>query len=130
MSEQQFWKSDLGDKFAQACSTWAEGTDQDMLGYFQQSGTSIFTKVLKHLKKEFEFSHQNVSILDIGCSTGGKLAILESLGCQNLYGIDISKKAIQILKENHENYQAQVINGFDYNVFHTKGESYFLDFQS
>merc|ERR1712062_579697 len=110
MTEEQFWKSDQGDKFAQACSTWADGTDQDMLGYFQQSGTSIFTKVLNHLKKEFELSHQNVNILDIGCSTGGKLAILESLGCQNLYGIDISEKAIQILKENHQNYQARVIS--------------------
>ena len=39
------------------------------------------------------------------------------LGIKNLYGIDVSKKAIDILKENHDNYYAKVIEGFDYNVF-------------
>ena len=39
------------------------------------------------------------------------------LGIKNLFGIDVSKKAIDILKADHENYHAKVIEGFDYNVF-------------
>ena len=39
----------------------------------------------------------SAKIFDIGCSTGGKLAVLEKLGFdpKNLYGVDMSPMAIQ-----------------------------------
>ena len=41
-------------------------------------------------------------------------------GIKKLYGIDVSEKAIDILKADHGNYHAKVIEGFDYNVFHNQ----------
>ena len=80
MSEQKFWKSEKGNAFADACSSSAEVTDQDMLGYFQTSGTDLFKRVLNQLSKHGFPDYSEAHILDIGCSTGGKLAIFESLG--------------------------------------------------
>ena len=80
MSEQKFWNSEKGNAFAEACSSSAEVTDQDMLGYFQTSGTDLFKRVLDQLSKHGFPDYSEACILDIGCSTGGKLAIFESLG--------------------------------------------------
>jgi 2-polyprenyl-3-methyl-5-hydroxy-6-metoxy-1,4-benzoquinol methylase len=43
----------------------------------------------------------NCLILDIGCGNGKYLKILEKLGFQNLYGIDISSEQIKLAKESN-----------------------------
>lgn len=47
------------------------------------------------LTLEKNFSTKNISILDAGCGTGELLAKLEHKGYKNLYGFDISDKALE-----------------------------------
>lgn len=44
---------------------------------------------------------KNCTILDIGCGNGKFLNILNKLGFQNLYGIDISSQQIEIAKKSN-----------------------------
>jgi SAM-dependent methyltransferase len=125
------WKGEAGDKFSEANPSTAAGMDKEMLGYFQKSGTEIFTKVLGDLKAADEgFSLKEAKIIDVGCSSGGKLAILESLGAnpENIYGVDMSPKAIEVLTKNHPAYKVKEINGFKYDVF--KMDSFDLVYHS
>ena len=119
-SEKDFdWKGEAGDKFALANPSTAEGQDQEMLNYFKSTGSDIFKAALESLKSNSFPDFEVAKVIDVGCSSGGKLAILKSLGFnpQNLHGVDLSPKAISVTKENHPKFHVQEINGFDYNVF-------------
>ena len=43
---------------------------------------------------------KNLKILDLGCGGGEFLQILEGLGYENLYGVDIDTSVIKIAKKN------------------------------
>ena len=62
--------------------------------------------------------HSEVQILQMKLKMGFSSNISSFfLGIKNLFGIDVSEKAIDMLKADHDNYHAKVIEGFDYNVF-------------
>ncbi len=121
MSEAQDfnWKGEAGDKFAQANPSTAEGQDLEMSKYFQGKGSEMFKKVLEDLSSHGFADLKSANVVDVGCSSGGKLAILESLGLapENLYGIDLSPKAVALALENHPQYHVKETTGFNYKVF-------------
>lgn len=57
---------------------------------------------------EKNFSTKTISILDAGCGTGELLAKLEHKGYKNIYGFDISDKAIEYAAKNSS---AQIVKG-------------------
>lgn len=54
-------------------------------------------KVLQAIRQHF--SHQNISILDAGCGTGGLLSFLKAHGYSNLIGLDGSEDAVSFCQE-------------------------------
>ena len=67
-------------------------------------------------------------MFDIGCSTGGKLSVLESLGFppENLFGVDMSPKAMQILAKDHPKYHAKEIKAYEYGTCFEEVQSFDL----
>lgn len=112
------WNGKGGDHFAEGNPTTAEGQDKEYSAIFQAKISNLFTKVLTDLKSN-GFDDKKGKILDIGCSSGGKMAIWQSLGInpENLYGLDVTEKGLEIIKEKHPKFQVKLCKGFDYKVF-------------
>ncbi len=64
----------------------------------------LHEKVLAEIVKKYR-DNDNVSILDIGCGTGGLMSFLIKKGYQNIQGIDYSEAAIFFCKERKLNVQ-------------------------
>jgi 2-polyprenyl-3-methyl-5-hydroxy-6-metoxy-1,4-benzoquinol methylase len=65
------------------------------------------SKVLSTLFEYIETTHNfDLSIMEIGCSTGYVTACLQNLGYKNTLGIDISTSAIAYAKETFGNFYA------------------------
>lgn len=63
-----------------------------------------------------DFVNKDSKILDIGCGTGGTIALLKKNGFKNIYGIDKSKYAILLCKKRQLNNVSQAdINKVPYN---------------
>ena len=71
-------------------------------------------------------------VFDIGCSTGGKLAVLESLGFEapNLYGVDVSPGAIKVFEKAHPNFNAKEVSSFEYGTCFDQVDTFDLVFHS
>src|SRR3989339_1451875 len=54
-------------------------------------------RFLKFLKKEEKYKVEDRAILDLGCGTGGNSNYLADKG-NNVIGIDVSKKALEIAR--------------------------------
>ncbi|MFW9868428.1 MAG: pseudaminic acid biosynthesis-associated methylase [Candidatus Thorarchaeota archaeon] len=89
-TQEEFWEGEFGDEY-----TSRNTGDCDEF-YKKQWGitrTELNNKFLSKLSK-------NASILEVGCNRANQLMILHEQGFENLWGIDINKKALQIAKEN------------------------------
>lgn len=64
------------------------------IGNFYRTSFLIFQIMIAGISKED-------SILEIGCGVGRNLDKLITLGYTNLLGIDISEKAVQLMRENY-----------------------------
>ena len=51
------------------------------------------------LKRYFAHVDHDARILEVGCNVGVQLEILQSLGFQNLYGLDIHRNALLMMKD-------------------------------
>lgn len=82
---------------------------------FSQKKTSFLKLLFDHKIYIFAFFFPSIFIvLDIGCSTGGLLSVMEGNGFApgNLFGVDLSPKAIELNKREHPNYNCQVVKDF------------------
>ena len=61
----------------------------------------LMKKVFKYIEK---FNNKNISILEIGCSTGYITAFLQKKGYINSFGIDISSEPIEYAKQTFGNF--------------------------
>jgi len=63
------------------------------------------TKDIERTKILYDQISQHVDssskILSIGCHTGGRMSYLHENGLTNLYGIEINKNAVDLMKKNH-----------------------------
>ena len=121
MAHNSIWKSEDADKFAEASSPYAESADYDSVQNFGVKFSDVFRELLTTFQKDgiHPLDFPTAKVLDVGCSTGSKLDILEGLGFtpENLYGVDVNLRSIEILKIVHPSYNAKVISGFDYSDF-------------
>ena len=72
----------------------------------------LHEKVLAEIIKKYP-NNDNISILDIGCGTGGLMSFLMKKGFQNIQGIDYSEAAIFFCKERKLNVQRLNIEHLD-----------------
>lgn len=88
--QMKFWKGKFGDEYTLRNSgEWDEF-------YKKQWGvtrTELNEEFLSGLNKD-------ISILEVGCNMGNQLAILQKEGFNNLWGLEINKKALELAKEN------------------------------
>jgi pseudaminic acid biosynthesis-associated methylase len=88
--QMEFWSSDFGYEFSKR-----------NLGDYDEHYKKLFGITITELNREFISKFKkDTSILEIGCNIGKQLDILEKNGFNNLWGIDINKKALKIAKEN------------------------------
>ncbi len=64
---------------------------------------------IKMLKQEI--GPKGKKVLEFGCGTGFNLNYLYHCGFKNLYGLDISKEAIEVASEKYKNINFSVSNG-------------------
>lgn len=69
--------------------------DRQACSKIMRNKSEIIEKLIKFLGNK---NDKQISILEIGCSTGSVTAYLQSLGYENAFGIDISKTAIEFAK--------------------------------
>jgi SAM-dependent methyltransferase len=108
--QREFWKKEFGDEYIER---------NNSLEY----ADSFYKKATGHTKSEiFENSFsslgKNLKILELGCNIGINLEILKKLGFQNLYGLEINEKAIEIAKIKHPDTQFfhGSIEEFDFDI--------------
>ena len=86
----KFWKGEFGDEYTLRNS---EDFDELYKKQFEITRTELNNDFLSSLNKD-------ISTLEIGCNKGIQLNILEKMGFNNLWGIEINKKALHIAREN------------------------------
>ncbi|MFW9965186.1 MAG: pseudaminic acid biosynthesis-associated methylase [Candidatus Sifarchaeia archaeon] len=88
--QEEFWKGEFGDEY-----TLRNAGDWDAF-YRKQWGvtrTELNNEFLSDLSKD-------ARILEVGCNRGYQLQILQNQGFNNLWGLEINTKALQIAREN------------------------------
>ena len=93
--QQNVWSGNFGNSYIDRNNDLHKINSQ----YKESTGFSkyeIFHDFFNEFSREF-------SILEVGCNVGLNLSILESMGFQNLHGLEINKKAIEIAKKNYPN---------------------------
>ena len=140
------WAGEAGAKFAEWNPTNAEGVNKQWIEFYGRPATDILQAAVNSLKEDgldvikargtetrlviahagwymfrvlfFQLSYDRSigSVLDIGCSTGGLLSIMEKNGFEpgHLHGVDLSPKAIELNKREHPQYNCQVVKDFRY----------------
>ncbi len=78
----------------------------------------LFQKVFSHIES---LKDKNISILEIGCSTGYITAFLQAKGYKNAFGIDISYEPIEYAKELFGNYYATKEESKKYDIIFFTG---------
>lgn len=92
MTEQsEFWKGEFGDEYIRRNSDDLDASYKKKYGI---SRTDMNKECLSGLSKERR-------ILEVGCNIGNQLVLLKGMGYQNLYGIEINRKALEIAKKEH-----------------------------
>ena len=90
--QMKFWEGTFGDVYIDRYS-----------GDFDRYAKEDYGVTRTQLNKEFLSKlDKNIKILEIGCNSGGQLALLKRAGFNNLFGIEINKKALRIAKESKE----------------------------
>lgn len=95
--QQNVWSGDFGNSYIDRNKDLHKVNSQykESIGFSKED---IFHDFFNEFNREF-------SILEVGCNVGLNLSILESMGFQNLYGLEINEKAIEIAKKTHPNTQ-------------------------
>ena len=100
--QEEFWEGEFGDEYtSRNVGNWDEF-------YKRQWGvtrTDLNEEFLAVLKKD-------ASILEVGCNRANQLKILYEQGYENLWGIEINKKALQLAKSDRR-FNLVEGSGFD-----------------
>lgn len=90
------WENKFGDEYTDRNIFNVEELDNV---YYNTFGITA-TELAKIFLNDFD---RNIKILEVGSNVGNQLVLLKSLGFNNLYGIEISKYAIQKSKDRDLN---------------------------
>ncbi|MDP7367411.1 MAG: methyltransferase domain-containing protein [Candidatus Pacebacteria bacterium] len=100
--QEKFWSSKFGDKYIARNS-------QD----FDKLYTLRFGISRSQMNKDFLKGKRIKNILEVGSNIGNQLSILQKLGYENLYGIEIHKPAIEKAKKRTKDINILYGSAFD-----------------
>lgn len=83
-----FWENDFGDEYIDRNSG---DFDEHYIQTYGISRTSLNKEFLHKVQKD-------ANILEVGCNVGKQLELLEEIGFNNKFGIEINSKALNIAK--------------------------------
>lgn len=91
--QQNFWKGEFGEKYRERCNTveYQNSSYKEKTGFTEEE---IFIKIFEGIDKKSR-------ILEVGCNIGLKLSILEKMGFENLFGLEINKNTFETAKKIH-----------------------------
>ena len=87
------WKGEFGDLYVERNKT----VEQVNTAFDELMGITLETL----LSTFFNDLSRHFHILEIGCNIGLNLSILKNMGFENLYGVEINEKAINIAKQQN-----------------------------
>ena len=88
--QMDFWRGRFGDEYIERNS---DDFDESFKKKFGITRTLLNKQFLSKLDR-------NTRILEVGCNIGKQLSLLNAIGFDNLWGIEINKKALDIAKQN------------------------------
>ena len=93
--QQKLWSEGFGDKYIERNLSFHN------VNYI---GSKKHTNRLYITKSFFEPIPRDASILELGCNVGSIINILNDMGFTNVTGIDINKRAIEIISKRYPHY--------------------------
>ncbi len=94
-AEEKFWSSDFGLEYIERNKL----SNKELDKLYKNN----FGITRSRLNKEFLNSLKVNNVLEVGCNIGNQLAMLQSQGFKNLYGIDISARVVEFAKTHTKN---------------------------
>lgn len=91
--QEKIWDGEFGKEYTERNIYSPQELDE---GYIKQYGVSRI-----EMNKEFlsEYVGKNARILEIGCNVGNQLRLLQKMGYENLYGIELQPYAVERAKD-------------------------------
>ncbi len=103
--QENFWESEFGNEYIKRNSLTNEELDES---YRQKFGVSR-----SEMNREFLGGLEIKNILEIGCSEGNQLSLLQAKGYKNLYGVEINKMAVELAKKRLKGVEIVEGNAFE-----------------
>lgn len=91
--QEKNWTGEFGDAYTKRNPKRVEEEDDFYLQNYGFTRTDLNQEFLGRLDK-------SMRILEVGANVGVQLALLQKMGFENLYGIDINRPAIEVSKAN------------------------------
>jgi pseudaminic acid biosynthesis-associated methylase len=105
LEQEQLWKSDFGAFYTERNIYSTNELDDAYMTDYRVTRTQLNQRFLKGLQIE--------SILEVGCNVGNQLRVLQDMGHDNLYGIELQLYAVEKAKELTKNINIIQANAFD-----------------
>ena len=103
---------------------WQKAENDSWLKYSVGQEKSIF---LANLMEKLPL-RKNGKILELGCNIGRNLSYLQTVGCTNLFGVELNQEAVKQSKKMYPNLRARIQNTTIENFFNECLEKYDLIF--
>jgi len=100
-----FWRSKFGDEYTDRNIYSTEELDEFYKKTYNVTATDMYQESLRGLSIS--------SCLEVGSNVGNQLKLLQKLGYQNLYGVEINAYAVQKAKELTKNINIIEGSAFD-----------------
>lgn len=94
--QRQTWEDEFGKEYLQRNIYTPKHLDEFYKNRYTLSRTDLNNRFLKNINKD-------AKILEVGTNIGNQLLHLQSMGFENLYGIEIQERAINFAKKRADN---------------------------
>jgi len=118
--QREFWMGKFGDDYSE------RNLDIDQVNAYYKNKTGFSQDEI--LEKFFSGIDKSSEIIEIACNIGIKLSILKRLGFNNLYGLEINKRAYELAKKKnpditfiHSSFEDYDPKGKQFDVVYTSG---------
>jgi pseudaminic acid biosynthesis-associated methylase len=105
LNQEQLWKSDFGARYTERNIYSKNELDEAYKLDYGITRTQLNEQFLKEMNIE--------SILEIGCNVGNQLRVLQTMGYEKLYGIELQQYAVEKAKELTKGINIIQANAFD-----------------
>jgi len=100
------WTGDIGKSYTDRNSHCLDAWEQMYIDKFGITRTEMNSMFLGNLDR-------GIKILEVGCNLGNQLLILQRMGFENLYGIEIQPYAVELARKRTERINIIRGNAFD-----------------